>query len=239
MKELLSKLRAAVDSYNMIPDGSAVAVGVSGGKDSLVTLAALNELRRFYPNRFTLTALTADPCFMGKPEDYSGIEKWCAEHGVTYIIRRTRLYEIVFEERREKNACSLCSRMRRGILHSMARENGCDIIALGHHSDDAAETLMMNLLCGGNLKGLSPKTYLDRRDITLIRPLIFCDERLCGRTAARLGLPVVKSRCPVDGITERKRVRDTIERLSLQYPDIKSKLEHANLKSFRDDIHGQ
>ena len=231
MKELLSRVRAAVDRFDMIPDGSDVAVGVSGGKDSLAVLAALDALRGFYPNRFTLTALTADPCFFGQPEDYSAIERWCSERDIPYVIRRTRLYEIVFVERAEKNACSLCSRMRRGILHRMAKENGCGVLALGHHSDDAIETLMLNLLCGGHISGMSPKTYLDRSDITLIRPLIFCDEKLCSRTASRLGLPVVKSRCPADGLTERRRMRELIEQLEERYPDLRAKLEHANMEA--------
>lgn len=228
MKEILSRARAAIDKYDMIPDGANVAVGVSGGKDSLVALAALSALRAFYPNSFTLTAITADPCFLGQQGDYSAIADWCAEREIPYIIKRTRLYEIVFVERREPNPCSLCSRMRRGVLHSMAKESGCDILALGHHSDDAGETLMMNLLCGGRIKGLSPKTYLDRRDLTLIRPLFFCDEGMCSRAANRLHLPVVRSLCPADGNTERKRVRDLIESLCGDYPDLKAKLSRIS-----------
>ncbi len=227
-RTVLSRVRAACEKYDMIAEGASVAVGVSGGKDSLVTLAALSAMREFYPKHYTLTALTADPCFLSQQSDYSEVERWCADNDVRYIIRRTRLYEIVFEERKEKNPCSLCSRMRRGILHTMAVEAGCDTVALGHHSDDAAETLMMNLLCGGCIKGLPPKTYLDRRGITLIRPLFFCDEQLCTTTSRKLCLPVVASRCPVDGDTERKRVREIIEQLSERYPDIKSKLSSAN-----------
>ena len=231
MKELLSRVRAAVDRFDMIPDGSDVAVGVSGGKDSLAVLAALHAMRGFYPNKFTLTALTADPCFFGQPEDYSAIERWCAERDIPYIIRRTQLYYIVFVQRAEKNACSLCSRMRRGILHRMAKESGCGILALGHHSDDAVETFMLNLLCGGRLSGMSAKTYLDRSGITLIRPLIYCDEKLCARTARRLELPVVKSRCPVDGMTERQRMHELIDDLEKTYPDIRAKLEKANFEA--------
>ncbi|MBE6753827.1 MAG: tRNA 2-thiocytidine(32) synthetase TtcA [Ruminococcaceae bacterium] len=227
MKELLSRCRAAVDRYGMIPDGASVAVGVSGGKDSLCVLLALDELRRFYPNRFVLTALTADPCFGGKETDYSAITEWCGQRGIPHIIRRTRLWEIVFTERRESNPCSLCARMRRGILHNMAKEAGCGIVALGHHADDAAETVMMNLLCGGRFAGLPAKSWLDRKELHVIRPLIFCSEALCERTARRMTLPVVKSGCPVDGDTERSRVRGLIEQLEDSYPDLRAKLAHA------------
>ena len=144
-----------------------------------------------------------------------------------HVIRPTELYHIIFEEREEKNPCSLCSRMRRGILHVKAKELGCDIVALGHHADDAAETVLMNLLRGGRFEGLPAKSYLDRRDITVIRPLIFCSEGLCSRFAAEQQLPVVKSGCPVNGDTERARVRSLIESLRADYPDIKSKLTGA------------
>lgn len=227
MKELLSRCRAAVDRWDMIPDGARVAVGISGGKDSLCALLALAELRRFYPNRFELTALSADPCFGGRETDFSAVTAWCETLGVPHIVRRTRLWEIVFEERKEPNPCSLCARMRRGILHRMAKEAGCDTVALGHHADDAAETVMMNLLHGGCTDGLPPKSWLDRSELTVIRPLYFCDERLCARVARREELPVVASGCPVDGMTERKHVRDIIEGLSADYPDIKAKLIRA------------
>ena len=227
MKELLSRCRAAVDRYGMIAEGASIAVGVSGGKDSLCALLALAELRRFYPKRFEVTAVTADPCFGGVESDFSAITEWCDSLGVRHIVRRTRLWEIVFEERKEQNPCSLCARMRRGILHNMAKENGCDTVALGHHSDDAAETVMMNLLCGGRVEGLAPKSWLDRKEITVIRPLYFCDERLCERIARRMELPIVASGCPVDGDTERARVRAIIEGLTADYPDIKIKLINA------------
>lgn len=227
MKELLSRVRAAVEKYDMIPDGAAVAVGVSGGKDSLATLAALANLSRFYPKKFTVTALTADPCFGGKETDFSAVTAYCESLGVEHIIRRTRLYEIVFEEQQEKNPCALCARMRRGILHNMAVEAGCSHVALGHHADDAAETVMMNLLCGGRFGGLPAKSWLDRKQITVIRPLIFCDERLVQRVAARYEMPVVKSGCPADGNTERRRVRELIEQLEQDYPDLRAKLTGA------------
>ena len=226
-RELLSHVRAAVDKYAMIPDGASVAVGVSGGKDSLCVLYALARLREFYPNKFTVKAISADMNFFGKPTDFSAVTELCERLGAEHIIRPTRLYSIIFEERKESNPCSLCSRMRRGILHAQAKELGCDIVALGHHADDAAETVMMNLLRGGRFEGLPAKSWLDRRQVTVIRPLIFCSERLCARVAAEQQFPVVKSGCPVDGDTERARVRQLIEELSVQYPDIKAKLTGA------------
>ena len=226
-RELLSKVRAAVDKYDMIPPGGTVAVGVSGGKDSLCALYALAKLSQFHPSGFKVKAISADMYFHGQPTDLSAVTEFCAGLGVEHIIRPTRLYEIIFEERRENNPCSLCARMRRGILHRAAKEAGCDIIALGHHADDAAETVMMNLLCGGRFEGLPAKSYLDRSDITVIRPLIFCPESLCSRVAAEHAFPVVKSGCPVDGDTERARVRSIIEQLREDYPDIKAKLTGA------------
>ncbi len=226
-KELLSRVRAAVDKYAMIPPGASVAVGVSGGKDSLCALYALAKFREFHPSGFTVKAISADMSFHGKPTDFSAVGELCAELGVEHIIRPTRLYEIIFEERRESNPCSLCSRMRRGILHAEAKAAGCDVVALGHHADDAAETVLMNLLRGGRFEGLPARSYLDRRDITVIRPLIFCPESLCSRFAAEKALPVVVSECPADGNTERANVRELIERLAEDYPDIKAKLTGA------------
>lgn len=226
-RELLSHVRAAVDRYGMIPDGSSIAVGVSGGKDSLCALFALARLREFYPNKFTVKAVSADMNFFGRPTDFSAVTEFCAKLGVEHFIRPTELYRVIFEERREKNPCSLCARMRRGILHAKAKEIGCGIVALGHHADDAAETVMMNLLRGGRFEGLPAKSWLDRREITVIRPLIFCSEKLCTRVAKEQSFPVVKSDCPVDGDTERARVRQLIEELSADYPDIKAKLTGA------------
>lgn len=157
MKELLGPVRAAVQQYRMIEENDRIAVGLSGGKDSAALLAALSALRRFYPVPFTLTAITLDPCVDGKETDFSSLTDWCASLGIPHIIRRTRLWEIVFEERKEPNPLSLCSRMRRGILHRAAKEAGCRSIALGHHRDDAAETFLMNLLEGGRLLLLLPQ----------------------------------------------------------------------------------
>lgn len=220
-------VRAAVDKYGMIENGDKIAVGVSGGKDSLMLLWALAQLQRFYPKNFGLTAITADPCFGGKETDYAAVEKLCGKLGVKYILRRTQLGKIIFEERKEKNPCSLCARMRRGILHNMAKDAGCNKIALGHHYDDAIQTFLMNLLYGGRIGCFSPKTYLSRKNITLIRPLIFCMEKELASGARRLSLPVVKSLCPADGNTSRQTAADIISLLQKSEPDIKAKIMGA------------
>lgn len=220
-------VRAAVDKYGMIENGDKIAVGVSGGKDSLMLLWALAQLQRFYPKNFELTAITADPCFGGKETDYAAVEELCGKLGVKYILRRTQLGKIIFEERKEKNPCSLCARMRRGILHNMAKEAGCNKIALGHHHDDAIQTFLMNLVYGGRIGCFSPKTYLSRKNITLIRPLIFCMEKELASGARRLSLPVVKSLCPADGNTSRQTAADIISLLQKSEPDIKAKIMGA------------
>lgn len=224
MQKLIGKVRAAVERYRLIEEGDRIGVGVSGGKDSLFLLCALAELSRYYPKRFTVTAITADPCFGGRETDYSGVERLCADRNIPYLIKRTNLGAVIFEDRQEKNPCSLCAKMRRGILHNLCVEQGLNKIALGHHADDAAETLLMNLFYGGKLGCFSPKSYLSRKNITLIRPLIFCEERELQNAAARMALPVVKSGCPADGLTARKDTAELLAQLEKDFPDLKTKL---------------
>lgn len=224
MKQLIGKVRAAVEKYQMIDEGDKIAVGVSGGKDSLVLLCALAELSRYYPKHFMVTAITADPCFGGKDTDFSQIERLCSELNVPYIIRKTNLGQVIFEDRKEKNPCSLCAKMRRGILHNICVEEGFNKIALGHHYDDAVQTFLMNLLYGGKIGCFSPKSYLSRKNITMIRPLIFCEEREIRNAAVRMSLPVVKSACPADGVTARKDTEVLISQLEEQFPDLKAKI---------------
>lgn len=231
LQELLSLSRAAIQQYDMIAPNDRIAVGVSGGKDSLALLYVLARLRTFYPVPFTLTAITLDPCFGGKENDFSAVEALCETLEVPYILKRTRLYEVVFEERREPNPCSLCARMRRGALHKTAKEAGCNVVALGHHKNDAAETLWMNLLSGGRLDCFSPKTWLDRQELTLIRPLIFADERQIAAVVRREGWPVVKSACPVDGCTNRQRAKSQLAALSAEYGPLPDKFLTAMQKS--------
>lgn len=227
MQKVIGKVRAAVEHYQLIDEGDRIGVGVSGGKDSLFLLCALHELSRYYPKKFTVTAVTADPCFGGQETDFSAIEALCREREIPYYIKRTNLGTVIFDERKEKNPCSLCAKMRRGILHNTCVELGLNKIALGHHADDAVQTLFMNLFYGGKLGCFSPKSYLSRKDITMIRPLVFCEEREIVNAAARMQLPVVKSNCPADGVTARKDTSDLIERLEQEFPDLRAKLQGA------------
>lgn len=224
MEKLISKVRAAIDHYNMIEEGDRIAVGVSGGKDSLFLLASLATIRYYYPKKFEIVGITVDPCFGNEEGDYSEIEELCRELKTEYIVRRTELGKIIFEDRKEENPCSLCARMRRGMLHDMTKEMGCNKIALGHHEDDAVETFLMNLFYGGRVGCFSPVTYLSRKDITMIRPLIFCTDRECRNAGARMRLPVVKSKCPVDGSTSRAETTELINGLEKKFPDIKAKI---------------
>lgn len=217
-------MRSACQQYDMINDGDRIAVGVSGGKDSVCLLAAMANLRRFYPCKFELIAITVDPRFGGEEGDYSQIEELCKKLDVEYIIKRTQLAEVIFDIRKESNPCSLCARMRRGALHDAAKEAGCNKIALGHHLDDVAETFIMNLFNGGTLDCFMPVTYLSRKDIYMIRPLIFARESDCARVVRRENLPVVKSKCPADGHTERQEVKEFLSSLEKKYGDVRHKI---------------
>ena len=227
MQILMSRMRAAMERYDMIAPGDRVVVGVSGGKDSLALLKGLAELRRFYPAPFEVVALTADPGFFGKEADYSAVQALCDSLGVEYVIRRTELYKVIFETRKESNPCSLCARMRRGILHDMTKAAGCNKLALGHHMDDAAETFMMNLLSGGTIGSFRPVTYLSRKDLTVIRPMIFATEKEVASAARRENLPVVKSPCPMDKTSERQKVKELIAALEQDYPNLRGKITGA------------
>lgn len=224
MQKLLSHMRAACQQYEMIKEGDRIAIGVSGGKDSVALLAGMANLRRFYPEKFDIVAITLDPRFGGVDGDFSEIEALCKKLDVEYIIKRTQLAEVIFDIRKESNPCSLCARMRRGALHDAAKENGCNKIALGHHLDDVAETFVMNLFNGGTLDCFMPVTYLSRKDIYMIRPMIFARESDCTRVVRKENLPVVKSNCPADGTTERQEVKEMLSALEKKYGDVRSKI---------------
>lgn len=216
MQMLMSHMRAAMQKYRMIEDGDTIAVGVSGGKDSLALLYALSEMRRFYPKKYELKAVTIDPMFDSKPCDYLAIEELCRSLGVEYIVKRTQLADVIFNQRKEDNPCSLCAKMRRGMLHDMAKELGCNKIALGHHLDDAVVTFYMNLLQGGKIGCFSPVSYLSRKDLYMIRPMVFASEKDVERAARKAALPVIKSNCPVDNTTERQKIKELIDGLERQ-----------------------
>ncbi len=236
MQMLMSRMRAAMEKYNMIDDGDVIAVGVSGGKDSLALLYALAQMRRFYPKKYEVKAITADMKFFGKKTDFSAIQALCDKLGVEYIIRETELYHIIFETRKEKNPCSLCSRMRRGILHDMTKEEGCTKLALGHHMDDAAETFMMNLLSGGTIESFRPVTYLSRKDLTMIRPMIYATEKEVLSASRKMNLPTVESPCPMDKTSNRNDMKELLKSLEKDYPAVKEKIisgmEKANISGW-------
>jgi len=224
LQNIMGHIRAALNKYNLIEEGDKVAIGVSGGKDSLVLLYALSKLRAYHDKKFEVVAVAIDPQFNNVPLDYSEIQKLCDELSVELVIKRTQLSKVIFEDRKEKNPCSLCAKMRRGILHNVSKELSCNKLALGHHLDDAAETFLMNLYYGGKLASFSPKTYLSRKDLTLIRPMIFCEEKDVAKAARKYNLPVTKAKCLVDGDTVREETKNYIKNLEKEIPDIKAKI---------------
>ena len=213
MKHILSYTRRALDDYGMIRSGERIAVGVSAGKDSLTLLCALARLRQFYPIPFELSAITVDMGFGGVPGDYSGIRDLCRRLAIPYRVVPSDIAEIVFGIRKEQNPCSLCAKMRRGALHSAAREDGCTAVALGHHFDDVVETFMLNLFYEGRIGCFSPVTELSRTGIRLIRPLIYVPEKEIRAYAAAEALPVVPSACPANEHTERENMKQLLRTL--------------------------
>lgn len=228
MKRLLSFVRRAVNDYNMIDDGDKIAVGISGGKDSLALLSALAEMRRFYPKRYDVVAITVDMGFDGS--DFSQIELFCRELGVEYRVVKTDIAKIIFDVRKESNPCSLCAKMRRGSLHAEAQAAGCNKVALGHHFDDAVETFMMNLFFEGRLGCFSPKSFLSNRKITLIRPLLYATEKDVLYFTNKRSLPVVKSLCPEDHATERENMKNLLSQLERGNRGLKHRIFNAMCK---------
>ena len=207
MQKILGYMRKAIQEFDLIENGDRIAVGVSGGKDSLVLLKGLVLLRRFIGIDYTVTAITLDPHFNGEKGNYEPVAELCRELGVEYVLIDTHIGEIVFDVRKEEHPCSLCARMRRGALHDAAVANGCNKLALGHNFNDVVETFVMNLTIEGRLGCFSPKSYLSRKNITLIRPLVFAPEKDIRSAARRNELPIVKSKCPADGATTRQRIK--------------------------------
>ncbi|MBQ3053608.1 MAG: tRNA 2-thiocytidine(32) synthetase TtcA [Clostridia bacterium] len=224
MRKLLSHLRKAVDDYNMIQEGDRIAVGVSGGKDSIVLMLALNELKRFYPKKFTLKAICLD---LGFKADYQPLVDLCRDKNIELHMVKTQIGEIVFDVRKETNPCSLCAKMRRGALHEKAKELGCNKVALGHHYDDVLETFFLCLFNEARISCFSPVTYLDRTQLYLIRPLIYTEEREIKRFVSDNNLPVIFNPCPADGKTNRQDMKNYIVSLNRERHGIKEKIFHA------------
>ena len=229
MKRMLSFVRRAVDDYNMIEEGDRIAVGISGGKDSLTLLEVLAEMRRFYPKRYEIVAITIDMGFEG--QDFSEVKELCRRINVEYRIISTEIARIIFDVRKESNPCSLCAKMRRGALHAAAQEALCNKVALGHHYDDAIETFMMNLFFEGRLGCFSPVTYLSNRKITLIRPMIYATEHDVLYFTRKRPLPIVTSLCPEDHATERENMKNLLAQLERQNKGVKHRIFKAMTRS--------
>ena len=233
MKKTLGCLRRADQDFRLISPGDRIAVGVSGGKDSLVLLRALDLYRRFSHKDFSLSAVTVT---MGlEPFDLTPVKEMCAELGVEYIIRETEIGKIIFDYRKEKNPCALCAKMRRAVLANTCVETGCNKLALGHHREDAIETLLMSLFYEGRFHTFHPKTLMSRTGITVIRPLIYLPESHVKHMAKALDLPVVTSPCPANGETRRAEMKEVLRKLRQLYPDANERFLHA-LRQDRYDL---
>lgn len=225
MKKVLGCIRRACEDFHLIENGDIVAVGVSGGKDSLLLLYALSLYRKFAPQRFELKGLTLT---MGlEPFDTSKVAALCEKLGVEYIVRPTEIGRIIFEERHEKNPCSLCAKMRRGALNDLAKECGCNKVALGHHRDDALETLLLCLLHEGRIHTFHPKSYLSKADLTVIRPMVYLPEKHIIHVAREMQLPIIPSPCPANGATEREEMKLLLDSLCKLYPNAREMMLSA------------
>ena len=222
LQQVLSYTRRAVDDYGLIEDGDKIAIGISGGKDSLTLLYALHGLKRFYPKKFDIMAITVDLGF-GNLE-LEPIKKICGELDVPYEIIQTEIADIIFQERKETNPCSLCAKMRKGALNEKAKELGCNKIAYAHHKDDIVETMLMSLLFEGRFHTFSPKTYLDRMELTVIRPLMYMLEADVIGFVNKYELPVAKSPCPVDGYTKREYAKELVTKLNSEHRGSKERM---------------
>jgi len=233
MKKTLGCIRKADTDFQLIEDGDRVAIGVSGGKDSLLLLHALSLYRKFSHKRFDVIAVTVT---LGlEPFDLSRIRLLCEQLEIPYVIRETEIGKIIFEYRQEKNPCALCAKMRRAVLAETCQQQGCNKLALGHHREDAIETLLMSLFYEGRFHTFHPKTLMSRTGITVIRPLIYLPESHVNHMMKELSLPVVKSPCPADGETRRETMKNLMRELKQRFPDAPERFLHA-LQSDRYDL---
>lgn len=227
LQQLMSLTRKAIEEYSMIDEGDKIAIGISGGKDSLALLYAMAGIQKFYPKHFDLEAITVHSGIEGM--DFSEVEKLCEQLGVHYTIIKSDIYEIVFNMRQESNPCSLCAKLRKGALNEKAIELGCNKVAYAHHKDDLMETFMMSLLYEGRLHSFSPVTKLERMGLTLIRPMIFINEADVIGFKNKVELPVVQNLCPLDGVTKRQYTKDLIKQLNHENPGVRQRLFTAIL----------
>jgi len=224
-QEMLAPFRKAITDYKMINDGDKIAVGVSGGKDSMTLLALMKAYQRFSPEKFELLAVTID---MGFTENaFTEVEEYCRLHEINYIVEKTDIAQIIFEERKEKNPCSLCSKMRRGALNTKIREIGFNKLALGHHKDDVLETFLLSFIFEGRLSTFAPVSYMDRSGVSLIRPMIYIDEKNVTAYARNQAFPVVHNPCPSDKHTNREYMKDLVKSLQKDFPFAKERMADA------------
>ena len=229
MQRILGYMRKAIDDYNMISDGDRIAVGLSGGKDSTTLLIGLKNLQRFYPKKFELVAVSINPGF----EEFNSelLSNLCNKLDVKFIEEKSHIKEIVFDIRKEKNPCSLCANLRRGIINSVALRENCNKIALGHNEDDVLETFFLNLLYGGSINTFAPPSYMDRSKITLIRPLIYAPEKYIRSFVKRNNIEVMPKVCPIDGVSKREDMKKLIFDLQEDIPNIRANLYGAIKRS--------
>lgn len=225
LQQLLSYTRKAVDNYKMIEEGDKIAVGISGGKDSLTLLYALKGLQRFYPKHFELVAVTVNLGFEGF--DLTEVQRLCKELEVPYYVIDTEIAEIIFQVRKEDNPCSLCAKMRKGALNEAVKKLGCNKVAYAHHRDDIIETMLLSLLFEGRFYAFSPKTFLDRMQLTVIRPMMYVPEVDVIGFRNKYHLPVAKNPCPADGVTKREYAKNLVRQLNMENPGVKDRMFHA------------
>ena len=238
LQQVLSYTRRAIDDYHMIEDGDKIAIGISGGKDSLTLLYALHGLKRFYPKKFEIHAVTVDLGF--KTLNLDKIKAICEELEVEYTIVETEIAKIIFDDRKETNPCSLCAKMRKGALNDAVKAAGCNKVAYAHHKDDVVETMLMSLIFEGRFHTFSPVTYLDRMDLTVIRPLMYMNESDIIGFINKYEVPVVKSPCPADGYTKREYTKQLLRQLNLENPGVKERMftaiQNGNMKGWPEYI---
>lgn len=225
----MSYSRRAIDDYSMIQEGDKIAIGVSGGKDSLALLYCMKELQRFYPNHYEIEAISVDLGFGNI--DFQKIEDFCNNLDVPFYVASTDIANIVFEERKEKSPCSLCAKMRKGALNNLAKSHGCNKTAFGHHRDDIIETMLLSLIFEGRFYSFSPVTYLDRMDLTLIRPFMYVEEADIIGFTNKYEIPVLKNPCPVDGETKRQYAKELANQINREHPGAKDRMFRAILES--------
>ena len=232
MQQTMGYLRRAIDDYNMIRKGEKIAVALSGGKDSMLMLEAMKKLSAYHPAEFSVFALFIDLGF--ENIDIDALKNHCERLDIPLVIRKTDIAPLVFKTRQESNPCSLCAKMRRACLHDAARENGAETIALGHHRDDAIETFVMNLIFEGRIGCFQPVTYLDRKDVRVIRPMVYLTEQQIKNAVERCKITPVKNPCPMDHASKRQEVKDLLQRAEEKYPGIQEKLFGAIQRSDLD-----